>query len=314
MSQPMRIGLDNDVFRDRLRVRSDIKILNRAPIDFQSQRFNAPPPAPTPTPTPTPTTYSSLSKTPVNQISSPISQILNDLPKIDLPVENRVTKKKKFKQWQLMVAASFILVIGLVVTIQTILTNHHVNTQISALSNDVSKGPNDINATFVSTNKPNSTDISQYQVNPEYPRYLKINKIGVMARVLQVGLTGSSAIATPSNVYDTAWYRSSALPGQKGAVLIDGHRSSWTSKGVFHDLNKLKSGDTLSITKGNGQVINYSVIKTAIYSAQNVDMNAAMLPVDSNKAGLNLISCTGQVVKGKNTFNQRIVVFTVQTN
>jgi hypothetical protein len=41
-------------------------------------------------------------------------------------------------------------------------------------------------------------------------------------------------------------------------------------------------------------------------------MAEAMAPVVSGKQGLNLITCTGDVIPGTNHFNERIVVFTEQ--
>jgi hypothetical protein len=39
-------------------------------------------------------------------------------------------------------------------------------------------------------------------------------------------------------------------------------------------------------------------------------MAAALSPINPAKPGLNLITCSGQVVKGTNEFNKRTVVFT----
>jgi sortase (surface protein transpeptidase) len=127
--------------------------------------------------------------------------------------------------------------------------------------------------------------------------------------VLQVGVTTSGALATPSNVFDTAWYTGSAKPGQPGATLIDGHVSSWTTKGVFYGIKTLVAGDTIQIVKGDNSVLTYKVVKTQVYPAGTVDMQAAVTPVIAGQSGLNLITCTGQVIKGTSEFNQRELVF-----
>ena len=61
---------------------------------------------------------------------------------------------------------------------------------------------------------------------------------------------------------------------------------------------------------GNGTLYNYKVVKKQVYSYDNVDMNALLSPVNPKLPGLNLITCTGSVIKGTNEFNQRIIVFT----
>jgi LPXTG-site transpeptidase (sortase) family protein len=149
-------------------------------------------------------------------------------------------------------------------------------------------------------------------VAPDLPRYIKIPKLGVNARILQAGVTSSGALGTPSNVYDAAWYTGSAKPGQPGATLIDGHVSSWTTHGVFYNLKKLVAGDTIQVQRGDGQILTYQVVKSQTYQDDKVDMQAAMTPVVAGQPGLNLITCTGQVKPGTSEFNQRIVVFTKQ--
>jgi hypothetical protein len=63
---------------------------------------------------------------------------------------------------------------------------------------------------------------------------------------------------------------------------------------------------------GDDSKINYKVTKSQTYSFANVDMNAVLSPVTSNTNGLNLITCTGDVIPGTNEFSQRVVVFAEQ--
>jgi hypothetical protein len=162
------------------------------------------------------------------------------------------------------------------------------------------------------TNAPSADDLAAYVVAPTMPRYLVIPKLGVKARVRQLGLATDGAIATPANIYDTGWYTGSALPGTPGASLIDGHISSWTAKGVFYGLNNLQPGDQLQIVRGSGQIITYTVVKKQNYADTNTDMSTALSPAVAGTPGLNLISCYGKVKPGTNEFDQRIVVFTKQ--
>ncbi|HUY85230.1 MAG TPA: class F sortase [Candidatus Dormibacteraeota bacterium] len=210
--------------------------------------------------------------------------------------------------------ACFIFILGLVVSLQALETNHNVTAQVSALGKKP-KPPTTTGqpaAAVPSTSKPAGSSLSQYTVAPDLPRYLKIPKLGVYTRVLQVGLTKDGALGTPNNVYDTAWYTGSAKPGQAGATLIDGHVSSWTAHGVFYGIKTLVAGDAIQIVRGDGAILNYQVVKTQVYSADNVDMQAAVTPVTAGKPGLNLITCTGQVKPGTSEFNERVIVFAQQ--
>jgi hypothetical protein len=41
-------------------------------------------------------------------------------------------------------------------------------------------------------------------------------------------------------------------------------------------------------------------------------MTAALSPINPHKPGLNLITCTGNVIAGTNEFSERIIVFAEQ--
>lgn len=163
-----------------------------------------------------------------------------------------------------------------------------------------------------STEKRSDDEFKNYQVAPDAPRYIFIPKISVRAMVKPVGVNEANQIESPRNVFDTGWYTGSAKPGQPGAMVVDGHVSSWETHGVFYELKELKSGDTITVERGDGTVLTYKVAKSQTYDADKVDMAAALAPVNPDKPGLNLISCTGKVVKGTNDFDKRIVVFAEQ--
>ena len=93
-------------------------------------------------------------------------------------------------------------------------------------------------------------------------------------------------------------------------MFIFGHVSSWTANGVFHDLKKLKPGDQIAVTRGDDKVFIYQVVSSKVYSADDVDMNEVLSPVNAAKPGLNLMTCSGSVIKGTNNFSERLVVFT----
>lgn len=180
-----------------------------------------------------------------------------------------------------------------------------VNSAVTSSKNSSSSPP--------STVKPTPNTIASFIVAPNLPRYLNIPKLGVHARVFSVGLTRSGSLETPHNIYDTDWYDESSLPGQPGAMLIDGHVSSWTAHGVFYGIKTLLPGDLLQIVRGDGQIFNYKVVKTQIYNANNVNMAAALSSIIPGKPGLNLITCTGDVIPGTNDFNERVVVYSIQS-
>lgn len=182
------------------------------------------------------------------------------------------------------------------------------NTASSAIPTNLVKAPNSKQLT-ASSIKPSTKAVSSYSVAPTLPKYINIPSIGVNARVLRLGLLKNGQIATPDNIFDTGWYDGSAKPGQKGAMFIYGHVSSWTADGVFYSLKKLKPGDRIIITRGDNKIFTYIVIKSNVYPYNAVDMNTVLSPISPNTPGLNLMTCTGQVIKGTSEFNERLVVF-----
>jgi len=227
------------------------------------------------------------------------------------PSTRRVDKKtRRHSKLQVTLAgmAALVFMIGIAASIQTIKTNHQAAAQVAALAKKTNNSASG-SGVVPATTKPSAAAVRNYAVAPNLPRYLKIPKLGVNARVMQVGVLASGALGTPSNVFDTAWYTGSAEPGQPGATLIDGHVSSWSTSGVFYGLKTMALGDAIQIVRGDGTIINYQVVKAVTYIGNTVNMQAAMTPVTPGISGLNLISCTGDVIPGTSLFNARIVVF-----
>ncbi len=184
--------------------------------------------------------------------------------------------------------------------------NHHA-AQLVYESN------HDINHAVPSTTKPVPSAFDSYTVAPKLPRYIFIPKLSVQAMVKPLGITATGQLAAPNNVYDTGWYKKSSAPGQPGAMVIDGHVSSWKTNGVFYGLKTLQPGDIIRVERGDGTTINYSVIKKQVYDYKQVDMSAILAPINAGKPGLNLITCTGDIIKGTNDFTERIVIYASET-
>lgn len=191
-------------------------------------------------------------------------------------------------------------------------SNHAAQVQAEKLIQQANTSGSSKQNQTPATKPPSPEEIADYVVAPNLPRYLLIPKLGVDARIFSVGLTSDGALGTPNNVYDTDWYNESAEPGQPGAMLIDGHISSWTAHGVFYGIKNLVPGDLIRVERGDGTIFSYDVVKTQIYNANDVNMQAAITPIVAGKPGLNLISCTGDVISGTSQFNERIIVFAEQ--
>jgi sortase (surface protein transpeptidase) len=216
-------------------------------------------------------------------------------------------------QLALIGMAVVIFALGVTVSINTTKTNHANAVKVAALAKKADDQASVNGGSSVpSTVKPSAAAVNNYVVAPDLPRYIEIPQLKVRARVMQTGIRSDGSLGTPNNVYDTAWYTGSSRPGEPGAMLIDGHVSSWTTPGVFYGLSDLAPGTVIKIQRGDGKVFTYKIVKSHTYSDDHVDMKAAMRPVNPDKPGLNLISCTGRVKPGTSEFDKRVIVFAEQ--
>jgi LPXTG-site transpeptidase (sortase) family protein len=166
-----------------------------------------------------------------------------------------------------------------------------------------------------SSKKPPQAAVDNYSVSPDLPKYISIPAINVSkTRIIQLELMKNNEIAAPNNIFDTGWYAGSAKPDQSGAMFIYGHVSNWTANGVFYNLKQLQPGDKITITRGDNKIFTYQVNALKIYPYDKVDMSKVLAPVDVSKPGLNLMTCTGQVIKDTSEFSERLVVFTSLAN
>lgn len=148
-------------------------------------------------------------------------------------------------------------------------------------------------------------------VTPVEPRYglplrLKISKLNIDANIVYVGLTGSGNMESPVKLEDLGWYKYGPHPGDKGTAVIAGHLDGVKDPGVFIDLNKLQTGDSITITDGNGQIASFTVSKTQTYNSNEQPKEVFS---QTDKAKLNLITCAGTWDPAQKQFSKRLVVF-----
>lgn len=218
--------------------------------------------------------------------------------------------------------AVIVFLIGIFVSVDTMFTNHDAKVQVEALSkkstaavaSNSGGGTTTDDAVVPSETAPHPSTVARYSVAPDAPKLITIAKLGVKARVLEVGVTSTNALGTPASIYDTAWYKQSAKPGAgagAGATLIDGHVHGPTLPGVFVAIKKLAAGDVIQITRGDNQVFSYQVVSTEQVPADKVDVGALLASVKPGVAGLNLITCGGHFNYKTQHYDDRTIVHAV---
>lgn len=149
---------------------------------------------------------------------------------------------------------------------------------------------------------------SDYMVAPDLPRYLMIDKIGVHARVLRLGLNDKGQIAAPEGIWDVGWYDGGAKPSEAGTTFIDGHISGPTLPAVFVRLHELIAGDMVTIERGSGELLRYRVQTVESKKLDQLDMAALLGPHNGNAQSLVLMTCIGKFDAKRYAYDSRLIV------
>ena len=165
--------------------------------------------------------------------------------------------------------------------------------------------------------EPTETEVVEYTVAADRPRYLTITKLGISnARILAMGVKASGELGTPNNIFDVGWYEASGKPGQGGTMLIDGHNGGPHVHGVFKNLPSLNNGDIITVERGDGVVYNYSVVENKEIPLDEADayMSTAMKSPEAGKESVTLITCSGEWSSVRKTYLSRQFVRAVLVN
>jgi LPXTG-site transpeptidase (sortase) family protein len=154
--------------------------------------------------------------------------------------------------------------------------------------------------------------ISNYAVAADLPRTITIDKLDVYARTLPMSINKDGSVQSPKNIFDAGWYTGSMKPGQIGASFINAHASGATRQGLFGNLDRLVVGDQLKVETGDGTTYTYQVVHTEIVPLDQVDMKKVLLPHGNTLKALNIMTCIGEWVQDKATFDHRVIVYTAQ--
>lgn len=155
--------------------------------------------------------------------------------------------------------------------------------------------------------EPTESEVAEYIVAPDRPRYLMIEKLGIArSRVIPVG-SANGEMGTPNNIFDVGWYTGSGKPGQGKTMIIDGHNGGPHVLGVFKALPSLAAGDIIQVERGDGQLFRYKVVENKEVPLAEADayMHVAAISPEPGKESVTLISCTGEWSQAQGTYLSR---------
>jgi LPXTG-site transpeptidase (sortase) family protein len=167
--------------------------------------------------------------------------------------------------------------------------------------------PKLVQVTSGQSESPSGQPIVAAGQNHSLPARISIPRIKVDALVQYMGLTKANSMDVPKNIDDTGWYKYGTLPGNIGSAVIAGHIDGPKGQpAVFAELNKLQTGDHVSITDTNGAVVQFTVRTSKTYGP-NEQPDEVFHSTDG--AHLNLITCSGEWDSKQHQFLERLVVF-----
>jgi sortase (surface protein transpeptidase) len=142
-----------------------------------------------------------------------------------------------------------------------------------------------------------------------YPVRIQIPALKVDTFVEQIGERADGSMATPTNPSQVAWYSYGAIPGENGNVVMAGHFDRIDgSPAVFWELAKLQRGDTVIVYDSTQTAYHYVVSDQQSYPYNKAPL-AEIFGFDL-VSRLNLITCRGSWDRNRQTYSQRLVVYT----
>lgn len=154
---------------------------------------------------------------------------------------------------------------------------------------------------------PDTDACDSYNVPAWQPRKIIISSIGVNACIERVGVDQNHAVAVPTSIYLAGWYANSALPGQPGVSLVDGHVLGRYNDAIFKNLKELSAGDVITIQMGDLSTISYTVKTNDTYSLAQVP-NEMLSQLPGVQSQLTLITCGGNFNPQTITYDHRVIV------
>ncbi|KUL36327.1 peptidase C60 [Streptomyces sp. NRRL F-4489] len=141
------------------------------------------------------------------------------------------------------------------------------------------------------------------------PKRLTIPEIAVDAPFTQLTLAPTGQL-NPPPAGDTnlvGWFKDGAAPGERGAAIVAGHVDTKTGPAVFLQLETLKPGSTVEITREDGIVATFKIDSVETFSKANFPNDRVYS--DTPDAQLRLITCGGAYDRKAKDYVANVVAF-----
>lgn len=146
------------------------------------------------------------------------------------------------------------------------------------------------------------------RADSRHPVALEIPAIDVSTPLMRLGLAPDHTVEVPTDADLAGWYRRGTPPGQAGSAVILGHVDSVDGPAVFARLGELQPGDSVQVSRADGSVVTFVVLKSATYL--NADFPARRVYAAQGLRRLNLVTCGGDYDADRGGYQSNLVVYT----
>lgn len=140
------------------------------------------------------------------------------------------------------------------------------------------------------------------------PVRIEIPAIEVDAGLIDLARGADGVLAAPpSTVLDKAgWYAKGTVPGQTGPAVIAGH-VDWVDRiAVFHRLDELQAGDTITVVMNDGSKVRFAVDDVRKVSKFHFPTASVYGPTPDPQ--LRVITCGGPFDDARNIYSENVIV------
>ncbi|MEU6076102.1 class F sortase [Micromonospora sp. NPDC047074] len=142
------------------------------------------------------------------------------------------------------------------------------------------------------------------------PTTIAIPRIGVDASIMSLGTNPDGTVQVPplEQAQLAGWYEPGPSPGEIGNAVIVGHvDSAKIGPAVFFSLGALQPGDTITVTRQDGQQATFTVESVKAYPKTAFPTEQVYGP--SNRPGLRVVTCGGSFDEAAGSYPDNVVVF-----
>lgn len=152
-----------------------------------------------------------------------------------------------------------------------------------------------------------SASISDRKPPAARPVDLTIDRLGINAEVVGMGIDADGRMDVPGNVSHVGWYRFGASPGEDGSAVLAAHVDlAGQGPGIFFHVDALRPDDEVVVGFDDGSERTFVVVSVERIAKSNLDINALF----SRQGGsvLHLVTCGGAFDPQIRRYEDNVVV------